>query len=131
MNPLEVVEAILAHARLNSSCVQHLTALGAELGTDRESAWLTAVTREAGHWPSLQIRAVHATVIEAGSAWEHQNWLVSESRGAIPQSDLLIQVSNDGQFGRLSFFKNAAKRGSPCRFSSRGSKFVKVTLPSR
>ena len=52
-------------------------------------------------------------------------------QGGNPSKRFMIQVSNDGQFGRLSFFKNAAKRGSPCRFFSSGSKFVKVTLPSR
>jgi hypothetical protein len=35
------------------------------------------------------------------------------------------------QFGRFSFFKNAANRGSPCKFFSRGSTFVRIRPVSR
>jgi hypothetical protein len=35
------------------------------------------------------------------------------------------------QFGRLSFFKNAAYRGSLCKLFSRGSTFVNIILGSR
>jgi hypothetical protein len=35
------------------------------------------------------------------------------------------------QFGRRSFVKNAANRGSPCKPFSRGSTFVSIRLGSR
>lgn len=35
------------------------------------------------------------------------------------------------QFGKLSFFKNSANRGSSCKFFRRGSIFVDIRLGSR
>ena len=46
-------------------------------------------------------------------------------------SEIARDCGNKFQIGRLSFFKNAANRGSLCKLFSRGSTFVTIRAPSR
>ncbi len=50
-------------------------------------------------------------------------------KSRLPQ--ITLGYGNVYQVGKLSFFKNAANRGSLCKLFNRGSTFVSITPPSR
>ena len=56
--------------------------------------------------------------------------VVEADIGARPES-ITLNESIARQVGRLSFFKNAANRGSLCKLFSRGSTFIAIRLGSR
>src|SRR6266404_3237332 len=103
-------------------------------GNDRSSTARMPGTRVRTVGSSRQTRdcALHVGIEDSVAENQQESFQAYSGNLTAPASQKsLLNGANRFQFGRLSFFKNAAYRGSLCKLCSRGSTFVPIRPLSR